>query len=74
MWRSIIYRDSKNFDPYPCSASYKSFYHLGLSLLIYKVNNTDFPTSESYYEAPSVHTHTHSVALQIASQEMHSQQ
>lgn len=50
----------------------RSLYPLSLSLLIYKVDKTDFPISGSYCEAPSVQTH--SVALQITPQEMHSQQ
>lgn len=49
----------------------RSFYPMGLSLFIYKVDKTDFPASESYYEHPS--THTHIIALQRASQEMYSQ-
>lgn len=50
----------------------RSFYPMGLSLLIYKVDKTDFCASESYCKHPSVHTHI--VALQRASQEMYSQQ
>lgn len=50
-----------------CMILTRSFYHLGLSLLIYKMEmKKHFPTSESYCEGSSAHRHI--VALQIASE------